>query len=482
MANEVYRARQAVKAQAAKTGQSYEDLSKEYAQIRSSQGGQALSSSQIANLGTGKNSGTSQSASAADQGFSLVGGSTSDANGISSTPTSQQILDLGKGPLSQKGYDRAVSSAAGKDGGLLLVRADEAPMQSAKTTPTPVQPTGNDPYVTGRDDYGDEDLSVQLRRAIDGEVPPAVVQDILDRRIQKAKEKGYFQYLMDDIEVEARAYIAGKSGQSGGTSSANYDLSGHLEDEAAGRLESALADLKRAYGKTMDEYDATQDKLPQYYQEAKNRAAAQSAMAKKNFAEQAGASGLNSGASGQAALDASATYQGTLAQLDESQASALAELDRAKADLTAQYQTAVAKAQAEGKADLAQALYQEMVRVQGLQRADDAMSYNRYLTELERQRLAEQTSYDRQRAAQQEAYNKQLNQANIMAQYGDFTGYAKLFDLPVSVVEAMAKEYAKQQQLSEAEAARALTEWFAKWGDFSKLRELNVDTSYLTGG
>lgn len=381
------------------------------------------------------------------------------------------------------GVANAVFNAATKATG---EAKDETPSTSSvQPDPTPAQPTqsvGNDPFLSGLDDNGDVDYSVQLIQAMDAGAPASVIQDLLDKRLQKADEKGYYQYKFDDVYKKAMDYINQKSGQSGGgTSSADYDLSGQLKDAAAGRLESALADLKSAYGKSMDEYDAAKDQVPQYYQTAKNQSAAMSAMAQKNFDERATASGLNSGASGQAALDASATYRGTLAQLDQSQANALTELDRAKAGLTAQYQTAVAKAKAEGNADLAQALYQELVRVQGLQRSDDAMSYNRYLTELERQRLNEQTAYDRQRTAQQEAYNKQLNQANMMASVGDFRGYAKLFDLPTSVVEAMAKEYAKEQQLSEAEAARALAEWFAKWGDLSKLQELNVDTSYLTG-
>lgn len=505
MANEVYRARQELKALAARTGQSYDALSKEYAQIRSSRGGNELTSAEISKLGTG---GGKNSSAAVSTPSTLPGPATT---GALSAGTDNMLDDNGQTDWSKyidqgiangvsaeemRGYldqrNQKIDAAGGR---LDQYRDDEVSRRAqeyidahtpVQPDPTPAQPTqsvGNDPFLSGLDDNGDVDYSVQLIQAMDAGAPASVIQDLLDKRLQKADEKGYYQYKFDDVYKKAMDYINQKSGQSGGgTSSADYDLSGQLKDAAAGRLESALADLKSAYGKSMDEYDAARDQVPQYYQAAKNQSAAQSAMLQKNFDERAAASGLNSGASGQAALDASATYRGTQAQLDQSQANALTELDRAKAGLTAQYQTAVAKAKAEGNADLAQALYQELVRVQGLQRSDDAMSYNRYLTELERQRLNEQTAYDRQRTAQQETYNKQLNQANMMASVGDFRGYAKLFDLPTSVVEAMAKEYAKEQRLSEAEAARALAEWFAKWGDLSKLQELNVDTSYLTGG
>lgn len=506
----VSEARKLLQAQAKATGQSYESVSKQYADFGASMG-RDMTAQEIMSIGSGsKNysaaSGSGSGSVSVSTPITQTSPSASATMGALSAGTDSMLDDNGQPDWSKritqgiangesveqiKGYwDQRNQKIDAAGGSLDQYRDDEVSRKAqeyiAAHTPTQSQPTqnvGNDPFLTGLDDYGDEDLSVQLRKAMDGNAPPAVVQDILDRRIQKIRDKGYYQYMMDDIEQDARRYIADHSGQrGGGGSSGGYDLSGHLEDTAAGRLESDLADLKSAYGKTMDEYDAAADKLPQYYQTAKNQAAAQSAMAQKNFDERAAASGLNSGAGGQAMLDAQATYRGALAQLDQSQADALTELDRAKAALTAQYQTAVAKARSEGRADLAQALYQEMVRVQGLQRADDAMNYNRYLTELERQRVNERDAFDRQQIAKQEAYSKQLNQANIMAQYGHFEGYAQLFDLPASVVEAMAKAYAKEQQMSEAEAARALAAWFAQWGDFSKLKELNVDTSYLTGG
>lgn len=190
----------------------------------------------------------------------------------------------------------------------------------------------------------DNDAANAIRVA-NGEAPQSAADDIaLIRRQSEEKAQ------------QAQADVAPR-----------YDHSEYLRKQRVSQLESELAGLKGAYDSSMAEYDVALDLLPQRYQAARNDAAAQSAMAQKNFDERAAASGLNSGASGQAALDASAVYRGTLGQLNQAQANALAELDRDKADLTARYETAVAQARANGDADLAQALYQELIRVEGIE-------------------------------------------------------------------------------------------------------------------
>lgn len=313
----------------------------------------------------------------------------------------------------------------------------------------------------------------------------------------------------------------------------SYDNSSYLRKQSAAEVEAALADLKGAYARGIAAYDAQQDKLPERYRAAMNSAAAQSAMAKKAFDEQAAASGLNSGASGQAALDASAVYQGNISNLQQSKASDMAEIDRAKADLTAQYESAVAKAKAEGNAELAKAIYQEMIRVQGLEREDeqiaydrgrDALSDSRYMEErdyqreqdaynrqwneddraYQRKREEDQTAYDRawqqklfdterddvayerewnedERAYQrgQDAYNQKLQAAETMAESGNFKGYAELWGLDEQTVTAMVDRYAQQEQMTKTQAARDLADWYAQYGDFSKLKGLGVNTSTL---
>lgn len=222
--------------------------------------------------------------------------------------------------------------------------------------------------------------------------------------------------------------------------------------QAAAEREATLAGLKGAYTKGIAAYDAQLDKLPERYRSAMNSAAAQSAMAKKAFDEQAAASGLNSGASGQAALDASAVYQGNLSNLQQSKASDMAEIDRAKADLTAQYETAIAKAKAEGDASLAKALRDSLILGTGWQREDEQIAYDRGRDTLADQRYDQE--YTDRRA--DVAYSQKLQAAGTMAEFGNFNGYAELWGLDEATVNAMVAEYARQKQISEQQAALEL--------------------------
>lgn len=205
-------------------------------------------------------------------------------------------------------------------------------------------------------------------------------------------------------------------------SSSGYDLSGYLRQQKAAETEAALASLRGAYQKSIAGYDRVKDSLSDQYEAAKNRAAAQAALARKAFAEQAGASGLNSGTAGQAALARSSTLRRDLAGLDSDRAGKLADLDVERSKLQADYEAAIAKAKAEGDASLASALYQELVRVQEMQREDEQrqialdqaaeeLAYSREQNDkkwvyqlgrdkLEDERYAEETAYSRALAAQ----------------------------------------------------------------------------------
>lgn len=316
---------------------------------------------------------------------------------------------------------------------------------TAQAKKTPAATSGG-AWTTGKDALGQTDYSVLLKNAMTAGASAGEVQDLLTKRTQKAlSSDAYSPYAKDDVYREAQAYIDAQRKPS-------YDLSDQIRKAQAAKVESALADLKGAYAKGMSAYDAKLEKLPERYQAARNSAAAQAAMAKKNFDEQAAASGLNSGASGQAALDASAVLRGNLSDLHQAQAGEAAELDRAKADLTAQYEAAVAKARAEGDASLANALYQEMVRVQGLQRADEQTAYDRGRDTMLDSRYEQQ--YTDSRADVD--YERKATKAAMLAQMGNFGGYAELWGLTPEETATLVANYARQQQISEQQAALEL--------------------------
>lgn len=83
------------------------------------------------------------------------------------------------------------------------------------------------------------------------------------------------------------------------------------------------------------------------------------------------------------------------------------------------------------------------------------------------------------RYEQETDYNKQLAAAQVMASVGDFSGYASIWGLTEDQTKLLVDSFAQQQSTSQQQAARELADWYAQYGDFSKLGELGVDTSYL---
>ena len=161
------------------------------------------------------------------------------------------------------------------------------------------------------------------------------------------------------------------SGSTGGTSGGSgYDLSEWLKKQYASALEGELAGLKDAYEKNNASLDDEEARLSGIYDPQRNRIAAQNALAKRVWDERAAANGLSSGSNGQAELARSSVMQRDLASIGEEEANARADVSLRKKNLTIEYTNAITQARANGQAELAKALYNELVRVQGLERED----------------------------------------------------------------------------------------------------------------
>lgn len=141
------------------------------------------------------------------------------------------------------------------------------------------------------------------------------------------------------------------------------DHSDYINEIYAAAERQALAALEGAYTEQLAAFDSEAAALPGTYREAKNRAAADAAVTQQSMNERFTASGLNSGAQGQAALALGIAAQGSMAALDSEEARSLAELESRRAQVKAQYQNAVAQAIAQNEIERANALYQEAVRV-----------------------------------------------------------------------------------------------------------------------
>ena len=164
--------------------------------------------------------------------------------------------------------------------------------------------------------------------------------------------------------------LSGGASGSGSTGGSGYDLSEWLKKQYEIALEGELAGLKDAYEKNNASLDDEEARLSGIYDPQRNRIAAQNALAKRVWDERAVANGLSSGASGQAELARSSTMQRDLASIGEEEANARADVSLRKKNLTIEYTNAITQARANGQYELAKALYNELVRVQGLERED----------------------------------------------------------------------------------------------------------------
>lgn len=219
-----------------------------------------------------------------------------------------------------------------------------------------------------------------------GSTKPGTAYNVL----HNTPQQGYTQEQMDKAIASALEQQRQKS---------QYDLTEYLKKQKAAQVESALAGLKGAYEQSMAGYESAGDRLQESYDAARNTAAAQDAIARRTFQEQAAASGLGSGTAGQAELARSSALTGELARIGNAQAGAEAELELQKRNLQSQYEAAIVQARQNGDSQLASALYQELVRVQGLEREDEQLAYNR-------DQAAEQLAYNRDQTARKEAQDR----------------------------------------------------------------------------
>ena len=166
------------------------------------------------------------------------------------------------------------------------------------------------------------------------------------------------------------------------------DLSDYLRDIYRQQMQENLSALEGAYNANVTRMQRQGELIPQKYDAMRNLAAAQNELSRRNFGEYAAARGLNTGTSGQAELARSAELQRNLADLGAQEAEVSGNLESELTALEQQYNAAVAQAQASGNADLANALYQELVRRQSAAaaQAEADAEQQRWLAEFEASR------------------------------------------------------------------------------------------------
>lgn len=178
---------------------------------------------------------------------------------------------------------------------------------------------------------------------------------------------------------------------------------------------ATLAALQSAYDKSRLDLEQYQAKLPGIYQQQANALAAQAEKDRQSFNETSAQSGLNAGSGSQAALAMQNQMQNNLGQIHTAEANAMTEANAKLSSLHTSYQNSIAEAIAKNEYERAAALLAEYK--QQAQSVVD-VAQNQAGLDLDIAGFNRDTN-DR-------TYQRQLELAQAMAQYGDFSGYLAL--------------------------------------------------------
>lgn len=208
---------------------------------------------------------------------------------------------------------------------------------------------------------------------------------------------------------------AGNWSYGGGYGADISDASQYLRDMYAQQIAAELAALKSTYEQNLADISSQDDLISSIYAQQRNQAAAQNDLQRMQMNEYGIMRGLSSGASGQMALAQSAALQGNLAQFGTQEAQSLSDNALNRQKLTIAYRNAADQAAAEGNAQLASALYDEYVRQQELALQQQAAAQEQANWEAKFQ-------YQRQ----QDSFANAASMAELLAGFGDFSGYKAL--------------------------------------------------------
>lgn len=287
-------------------------------------------------------------------------------------------------------------------------------------------------YYAGNLDTTDYGTIMQKQMA--GGADANTVRNTLEQRTNKANSAvNLNQYAYDDKYKQAMEYI--KRTQSRTEAVAPTSQEGYVNSLYKAQQEAALAKLKAAYDQNVIDVDAQAAKIPQTYQTARNQTAATAEQNRAAFNERAAAYGLNSGTGGQADLAMRNQNAANMSAINQQQANAINDLDTTRLRISTAYQNDIAQAVATGDLARAQALYQEAVRVDnGLVAQSQAQADEDY------RYWAANNTYNQQQQA------SQLETAENLAAYGDFSGYLAL-GYPQIKIEEMQKVWAAANPL-----------------------------------
>lgn len=194
-----------------------------------------------------------------------------------------------------------------------------------------------------------------------------------------------------------------------------------VNDTYAKALEANKQALQNAYELNRAQQERTMGDIPRSYQSAANDVAAQYEKQRMAFNEQANANGINSGAGSQVQLAQNSAYQNNMAQVRTAEADAIAQAKFKLSDLETSYRNSISEAVANNE-------YQKAVDLLAEQRAQ-AQSI---VSVAQAQADENYRGYQSQLERETTTFTRSQQQAELLAQYGDFSGYASLYGQEVA--------------------------------------------------
>lgn len=329
---------------------------------------------------------------------------------------------------------------------------DDSYSSSSSSSSSGSSGSGYKPYVQGQNTALDRELAVWSQRyneakerALAGDM--SAVMDMRNANDEANKLRNAYGYAavfanedINNVKKQINYYGGGSSsgGSSGGgvsspSPSGNEnmymdgngtvveDLSAYLEELYAAQRRQTLANLDNAYQQNVNAINRAGEGVDARYQNARNQAAGASELAARNFAEYAAASGLNSGAGGQAELARNVALQNNLNDINSAEADVYADLELQLANAETEYNNAIAQAEASNDFALAESLYQEKIRVQQ-ELVNQQMQ--QFEMDLQNRQLAfqqQQADIANQQWQQQFDYNSQQDAKSNLAAWGEIS-------------------------------------------------------------
>lgn len=368
---------------------------------------------------------------------------TSDINKVASGGTSGMVSNPGR--YDDGGYSSGRSSRDDDDDSYSSSSSSSSTSSSSGSTGS-----GYKPYVQGQNAALDRELAVWSQRyneakerALAGDM--SAVMDMRNANDEANKLRNAYGYAavfanedINNVKRQINYYGGGSSsgGSSGGgvsspsgsgdmdmdgNGTAVEDLSAYLEELYAAQRRQTLANLNNAYQQNVNAINRAGEGVDARYQNARNQAAGASELAARNFAEYAAASGLNSGAGGQAELARNVTLQNNLNDINSAEADVYADIELQLANAETEYNNAIAQAEASNDFALAESLYQEKIRVQQ-ELVNQQM--RQFEMDLQNRQLAfqqQQADIANQQWQQQFDYNSQQDAKSNLAAWGEIS-------------------------------------------------------------